>query len=150
MKTNERFSFSPWLLAGDYLIILLFIFIGQRDHDMDILASLPSLFVISIAVVLPWAAAAIPLGVMRLPEGHSAAARWSWFGRVAAAWLIAAPLGVIIRALVRNLTVIPVAFLLVMLGLGVLSILGWRALVYWLAGRRAAARSPLSSGNSGD
>lgn len=150
MKITEKFTFCPALLAGDYLVILLFVFIGQRDHDMDIVASLPSLFMISVAVILPWAAAAIPLGVMRLPDSHTAAARWSWFGRVAAAWLIAAPLGVVIRALVRNLTVIPVAFLLVMLGLGVISILAWRALVYVLTRRRTAAQPPLASGNSSD
>lgn len=129
---NKRLI-SPWLLAGDALIILLFVFIGQRDHDMPIIASMGSLLTTALAVIVPWALAAGPLGALRLPGEPR-----SWFGRIIAAWLIAAPLGVVIRALTRGITVIPVAFMLVMLGLGVLSMLLWRAIVYVWVRRRAA------------
>lgn len=133
--TSQNRSIVPWLLAGDWLLILLFVFIGQRDHEMAVIGSLPSLLTTTLAVTLPWTAAAWPLGALRLPG-----APLPWFGRVAAAWLIAAPLGLIIRALLRGQASIAVPFALVMLGLGGLFMLGWRAVAYRLS-RRAASIS---------
>ncbi len=133
MSTTDKSTIAPWLLAGDWLVILLFVFIGQRDHDMAVISSLPSLLTTTLAVALPWTAAAWPLGALRLPG-----AAMPWFGRVVAAWLIAAPLGLVIRALLRGQQSIAVPFMLVMLGLGLLFRLVWRAAAYWWAGRRAA------------
>jgi len=133
MSTTDKSTIAPWLLAGDWLVILLFVFIGQRDHDMAVISSLPSLLTTTLAVALPWTAAAWPLGTLRLPG-----AAMPWFGRVVAAWLIAAPLGLVIRALLRGQQSIAVPFMLVMLGLGLLFMLVWRAAAYWWAGRRAA------------
>lgn len=133
MTTTTKHTITPWLLAGDWLIILLFVFIGQRDHDMAVIASLPSLTMTTLAVAVPWTVAAWPLGALRPPD-----AALPWFGRALAAWLIAAPLGLIIRALLRGQASIAVAFALVMLGLGGLFMLGWRVVAYWLS-RRAAS-----------
>jgi hypothetical protein len=131
MQNNKL---TPWLLAGDWLTLLIFVFIGQRDHDMNIVGSLPSLLTTTLAVALPWTLAAWLMGALRAPAGMT----WqAWFGRVVAAWLIAAPLGLILRALYRGQASIPVPFMLVMLGLGGLFMLAWRALAYWSAGRRA-------------
>ncbi len=128
-----RNKFTPWLLAGDLITLLLFVFIGQRDHEIALAGSLPSLLTTTLAVALPWTVAAWLLGALRLPAGD-----WRpWFGHVLAAWLIAAPLGLILRALYRGQASIPVPFMLVMIGLGGLFVLAWRALAYWLAGRRA-------------
>ena len=126
-------SITPWLLAGDLITLLLFVFIGQRDHDMSVVGSLPSLFATTLAVAVPWAAAAWLMGALRDPAGQPPAA---WFGRVVAAWLIAAPLGLILRALFRGQASIPVPFMLVMLGLGGLFVLGWRAVAFWWARRK--------------
>lgn len=117
------------LLIGDWLLLLLFVFIGQRDHEMAVVGSLPSLLTTTLALALPWTAAAWALGVLRLPDSMD----WRpWLGRVATAWLVAAPLGLLLRALVRGQASIVVPFMLVILGLGLLFMLGWRAGCYWL------------------
>jgi hypothetical protein len=134
MMTRSNRSLTPWLLAGDWLVLLLFVFIGQRDHGMNVIGSVPSLLMTTLAVALPWTVAAWLLGALRSLAG---AAWQAWLGRALAAWLIAAPLGLILRALLRGQASIPVPFMLVMIGLGGLFVLGWRALVYWWAGRRA-------------
>ena len=129
----QRNDIDVRLLIGDWLVLLLFVFIGQRDHEMAVVGSLPSLLVTTLALGLPWTAAAWALGALRPPAG----AGWRpWLGRVAAAWLIAAPLGLLLRALVRGQAAIPVPFMLVILGLGLLFILGWRGIYYWLRMRR--------------
>jgi len=121
------------LFIGDWLLLLLFVFIGQRDHGMDLAGSLPSLLTTTLALALPWTAAAWALGVLRLPSG----ADWRpWLGRVATAWLVAAPLGLLLRALLRGQASIAVPFMLVILGLGSVFMLGWRAGYYWLGMRR--------------
>lgn len=133
MNNSTHRSILPWLLAGDWLVLLLFVFIGQRDHDMNVVGALPSLFTTTLAVALPWTLVAWLMGALRSPAGAS----WrSWFGRVAAAWLIAAPLGLILRALWRGQQAIPVPFMLVMIGLGGLFMLGWRSLAWWGARRK--------------
>ena len=129
--TNK--SITPWLLAGDWLVLLLFVFIGQRDHDMNVVASLPSLVMTTLAVAVPWTIAAWLMGALRLPGDESG--RW-WFGWIIAAWFIAAPLGLLLRALIRGQQSIPVPFMLVMIGLGGLFVLAWRAVVYGWARRK--------------
>ncbi len=128
-------SISLPLLAGDLLVLLLFVFIGQRDHGMSLTGALPSLLATTLALALPWAVVAWLLGVLRLPGDRPAAA---WLGRVAAAWLIAAPLGLILRALWRGQASIILIFMIVALGLGGLFVLVWRAAVYAWVKRRAA------------
>ena len=123
-----------WLLPGDWLTLLLFVFIGQRDHAMSGPGVLTSLVTTTLAVALPWTVAAYLLGALRYTNGL----RWQiWFGRALNAWLVAAPLGLLLRALLRGQGTIPVPFMLVMLGLGGLFMLGWRALAFWWLRRRA-------------
>lgn len=136
MALSTKNGLSGWLLAGDWLLLLLFVFVGQRDHAMSVIGALPSLFTTTLALALPWALAAWAVGALRLPDS----AAWRpWFGRIIAAWLMAAPLGIILRALLRGQASIPLPFMLVVLGLGALFMLGWRAMVYWRVGRRPAA-----------
>lgn len=123
-----------WLVIGDWLLLLLFVFIGQRDHDMVVVAALPSLFTTTLAVALPWTVAAFLLGAFRYHAGVGWAA---WLGRVLTTWLVAAPIGLLLRALYRGQASIPVPFMLVLLGLGGLFMLGWRALAYWRLSRRS-------------
>lgn len=137
-KSSLNQPICPWLLAGDWLLIALFVFIGQRDHDMAIIASLPSFFSTTLALTLPWTVVAWLMGALRSPRW---AELWPWLGRVAAAWLIASPLGLILRAWSRQQGSIAVPFMLVTLGLGVLSMLAWRALAYWWAKRKVAPAS---------
>jgi hypothetical protein len=125
----------PWLLAaGDWLVLLAFVLIGQRDHNMTGTGVLPSLITTTLSVAVPWTIAAVVLGGYR-PQ--TAAGLWPWLGRVLTIWLIAAPLGLILRALLRGQGAIPVPFMLVMIGLGGLFMLAWRAAFWWWHTRRS-------------
>lgn len=127
INTTSR-SF-PWLLAiGDLLVLILFVVIGQEDHGMSGVAALPSLAITTLSIAIPWTIASVLLGGYR-PE--TADGLWPWLGRVLTIWLIAAPIGLIIRALLRGQASIIVVFMAVLLGLGGLFILGWRAAYWW-------------------
>ncbi|MCS6844535.1 MAG: DUF3054 domain-containing protein [Caldilineales bacterium] len=128
-------SFLPLLLVGDLLALLAFVLVGQADHRTlnaanPVLGALPN--TLSLAgpwLVLAWLLRAYPR-VGRQPTAPA------FLGRSALAWLVAAPLGLAIRALWLGRGGIPVPFLLVTLGAGGLFLLGWR-LVFWaLALRR--------------
>ena len=122
-----------WLLAGDWLVLLLFVFIGQRDHAISGPGALPSLLNTAFSLGLPWTVAAFVLGAYRLRPLPG----WQvWLGRALNAWLVAAPLGLVLRALLRNQDAIPVIFILIAMSIGGLMIVGWRALAYWWVSRR--------------
>jgi hypothetical protein len=121
------------LLIGDWLVLLLFVFIGQRDHNITGPAALPSLLITTLSVAVPWTLAAAALGAFRLDVGLTLP---RWLGRVLNAWLVAAPLGLVLRALLRGQSAIAVPFMLVMLGLGGLFMLAWRAGVFYVIRRR--------------
>ncbi len=116
------------LAAGDLIALLIFVVIGQADHSTlnqsnPILGALPNL----LALATPWLIIAFllqayPRKAMRLPQ---------FMGRSALAWLIAAPLGLLLRAVLQNRGGIPTPFLIVTLLVGGLMLLGWR-LIFWL------------------
>ena len=123
-----------WLLAGDWLVLLLFVFIGQRDHAISGPGALPSLLNTAVSLGLPWTVAAFVLGAYRLRPDPG----WrTWLGRTLNAWLVAAPLGLLLRALLRNQDAIPVIFILIAMSIGGVMMVGWRMVAYWLAARRA-------------
>lgn len=142
MTTNNATNAPPraqaarppwWLLAGDWLVLLLFVFIGQRDHAISGPGALPSLLNTAFSLGLPWTVAAFVLGAYRLRPLPG----WQvWLGRALNAWLVAAPLGLVLRALLRNQDAIPVIFILIAMSIGGLMIVGWRALAYWWVSRR--------------
>ncbi len=124
-----------WLLAGDWLALLLFVFIGQRDHGIAGQGALASLLSTTVSFIVTWTAAAFVLGSYRLRPDPG----WQvWLGRALNSWLVAAPLGLLLRALLRGQNAIPVVFIFVLLGLGGLMMIGWRAVAYWWLRRRAA------------
>ena len=123
-----------WLPAGDLIVLLLFVFIGQRDHGITGPGAWPSLLNTAVSIGLPWTAAAFALGAYRLRPDPG----WRvWLGRSLNAWLVAAPLGLLLRALWRDQDVIPVIFILIAMGIGGLMMIGWRAVAYWLIRRRS-------------
>ena len=136
MRDNNA---SIRLPAGDWLALLLFVFIGQRDHNMSGPGTLSSLVITTLALAVPWTITAFLLGANRLPTGASLA---RWLGLCLTVWLVAAPIGLLIRALLRGQATISVPFMLVVMGLGGLFILGWRALYYYLHTRRRAKIVP--------
>lgn len=128
---NQAF---PWLLAlGDWLVILLFVVVGQTDHNMLGMAALPSLLITTLSLAVPWTIVAVLLGGYR-PQ--TAAGLVAWIGRCLTIWLVAAPLGLIVRALLRGQSTIILVFMIVLMGVGGLFIVGWRAIYWWWAARK--------------
>lgn len=111
------------LAAGDLIALLLFVVIGQADHNTlnqsnPILGALPNL----VALAIPWLIVAFLL--QAYPRKSMGLAQF--MGRSALAWLIAAPLGLWLRSILQNRAVIPVPFLIVTLLVGGLMLLAWR------------------------
>lgn len=121
------------LLAGDWLALGLFVFLGQVDHD---LLGLSRLLSQTAMLALPWTVIALLLNAYRLSQRTTLRA---FLGRSLVAWLVAAPLALVLRALIQGQSTIPVAFMLVTLGLGGLILLAWRAVYCVLRSRQAAA-----------
>ena len=117
------FSRNLILAAGDLIALLLFVVIGQADHNTldqsnPILGALPNL----LALAVPWLIVAFLLQAFpRRPMSLAA-----FMGRSALAWLIAAPLGLWLRSILQDRSSIPIPFLLVTLLVGGLMLLIWR------------------------
>lgn len=125
----------PWrkmgLLAGDWLALALFVFLGQIDHDLLGTYGLSRLLTTTIQLALPWTIIAPIMGAYRLgPDAR----RRSFLGRSLNAWLVAAPIALLLRAWLQGRTTIVVDFFLVTLGLGGGFLLGWRViLLLWVS-----------------
>jgi Protein of unknown function (DUF3054) len=121
-----------WLIAGDLLAIFIFVFVGRETHD---LAGQPNaLLALALTVGefwLPW----LLVGWLGGAFGPPGDRLRGFLARTGVAWLGAAPLGVLLRALVLGRDVIPPAFLAVTLGVGGAFVLAWR-LVFWFVIRR--------------
>lgn len=122
-------SGSPWpIIIGDWLVLILFVFIGQQDHQITGVSAVPSLLITSVSLAIPWTIVSLLLDGY-WPERF---ATWQvWLGRVLTIWLIAAPIGLIVRALLRGQATIIVVFMLVLMSIGGVFLLGWRGLVWW-------------------
>ena len=117
--------FTPLLiLLGDLIALLLFVYIGQRDHGLvDAESPLQGLLWASWAFALAWVIAAALLRA--LPDAATLSGRALWANGLNA-WLVAAPLGVLLRAYFLGRAVIPTCFLAATLAFGGLFVLGWR------------------------
>ena len=132
-----RFPFG--LLLGDAAVLVGFVLIGMNTHNtLETASALVRFAVLAGPLLLAWAGAATALGAW---EGGPGQPWRATLGRPLAAWLIAAPLALLARALLLQSAVVVVAFALVTLGLGGSLLLLWR-LVYRLAARRLAAQQP--------
>ena len=134
MQTRVDSKITWWLLLIDWLVILLFVFIGQMDHGSAGVNGLPSLLNTTAAIGAAWTVSAYALGALRLEPTDTAR---NWLGRVLPAWLIAAFVGLVLRALLRGQGAIPTVFILVMTGIGGLFLIGWRLLYFALSRRKA-------------
>ena len=121
------------LLIGDALALLVFVFIGERDHG--IADSQPALRLLLTAgfFYLPWVAAGWMLDAF--PTQAPASMRFL-LGRSLNAWLIAAPLGALLRSFVNGTGVILSPFLAVTLVVGGCFMLGWRCIFMLIVRRR--------------
>lgn len=108
------------LLSGDVLALLLFVYLGQRQHDtLDLL----TLLLQTAAFTLPWVAAGWLLGAF---SGSAFLRAPSLLARSTNTWFVAAPLGLLLRAIILDRVVIPVPFFITTLGIGAIFVLGWR------------------------
>jgi len=129
--------FTPLLIVlGDLIALLLFVYIGQRDHGLvDTANQIQGLLWAGWAFALTWVIAAVLLRA--LPNAATLSAR-SLLANGLNAWLVAAPLGVLLRAYFLGRAVIPTSFLAATLGFGGLFVLGWRVfcLLLWKMAKR--------------
>jgi hypothetical protein len=127
--TTARFAWV--LLLGDAAALLAFVLLGMRTHEtLGQANALLRLAATAGPLLLTWLAAAAALGAWRFALPLRWRAVW---GRTALAWLAAAPLGLLLRAVLLGSATVVVAFALVTLGLGGALLLGWRSLALWLA-----------------
>lgn len=117
------------LLAGDWLAIGLFVLLGQMDHGILSAAGLPRLLQTTAVLAGPWTVVAALLGAYRV--GPEVGNGWRFLGRSLTAWLVAAPLALLLRAWLQGQASIIVAFFVVTLGLGGVFLLVWRGVFWW-------------------
>ncbi len=131
---------SLLLVLGDLVALAAFVLVGQADHSTlntanPLLGALPNV----VALATPWLIVAWLLRAF--PRGAIAPTLAGFLGRSALAWVIAAPIGLVIRMVYLGRGGIPVPFLLVTLAAGGLFLLGWR-LVFWLLVLRPRRKTP--------
>ncbi|MCC7163679.1 MAG: DUF3054 domain-containing protein [Anaerolineae bacterium] len=115
-----------YMMLGDIVTLLLFVYIGQADHELiDAENPVRGLLLASLPFIITWLVTSTVLGAYRVSAEDL---RWRVaFWRLLNAWLVAAPLGIVLRAVWLDRAVIPTAFVLAALGFGGLMLLIWRA-----------------------
>jgi hypothetical protein len=125
--------------AGDLLVILSFVWIGRSSHSLsvaDVVAGLTTAlpFIIGWFLITPW------FGLYRSEIRQS----WrKWVPRFLAAWAIAGPLSLVLRALFLgrplSSSIIP-GFATIALGYIGFVVLAWRLGYIWWVRHRTAAK----------
>jgi hypothetical protein len=127
-NTKNLRRIEPWiLLIGDFLAILLFVFLGQQEHETTNLANpLLGLLRAAFPFLLMWVIVAWALHA--LPRSEESLSLRQLVGRGVNAWLVAAPLALLLRAFLLDRDAIPVIFMLLTLTVGGTFIALWRLL----------------------
>jgi hypothetical protein len=135
---TRRSALFLWI--GDAVVLAVFVLLGMGTHaTLDGPSALARFAAFAVPLLAAWTLAAAGLGALQfLPP-----LRWRviW-GRTLAAWLIAAPLALLARALLLGAATVVVAFALVTLVLGGGFLLLWRSLYVWLAYGRLRPSRP--------
>lgn len=128
------------LIGGDLLAFTLFAIIGRRSHSeaAGLMAWLEVLktaapFMAGWFLVAPW------LGAFRARD-YQAGAATSVAGvaqRTALAWLVAAPLALLLRAILLQRG-IPFSFALITFSTNLTFLVAWRSLFAWLGRKRGS------------
>jgi hypothetical protein len=128
---------SPWiLLAGDLLCLAAFVLFGLGTHDVLAGTNALQRFLINAGpMALVWTVAAGALGAFRFAAPTPMRTVWA---RTLTAWLVAAPLALLLRAQLLGAATLVINFVLVTLGVGGSLLLLWRTVYAWLALRTAA------------
>lgn len=141
MSANLK-RYTPYILfAGDLIALILFVAVGQRDHELvNEQNPISGVLLSTLYFAAPYLIAGILLRAfspieMDDPKGRPYIA---FFGRWLNAWLVAAPIGILIRSYALGRAVIPTLFIVAGLGFGGLFMLVWRvlfALIGWWRAR---------------
>jgi hypothetical protein len=124
MTVQKERLFRILLLLGDLTAILLFVFIGQQDHDTtDPNNPLLGLLKGAFPLLITWLVVAF--AVQAYPKAAEITVRRLLI-RGLNAWLIAAPLGLMLRAFLFDRGGIPAIFMLLTLLVAGAFILIWR------------------------
>jgi hypothetical protein len=128
------------LIIGDLLALALFVWVGQTDHGTTNNTNLVlGVVTASWEFVLMWLLVGWLLNAFpRYPD-------WTvrtLLSQPLLAWLVAAPLSLLLRSLVLNRLNIPTLFLAATLGFGILFLWGWRLLIILVW--RIALRRPMT------
>lgn len=122
------------LIGGDIVIFMFFAFTGRETHapgDANLIVNaLPTL----LTFLIVWLTIAA-LG--RVYRSSVSANPRSAVLRTLIAWLIAAPIAIVIRAIILSRTAIPAIFVLVTMGLVGTLLLLWHGGTAWVLARRA-------------
>ncbi len=127
---NKNTILQIILLLGDLAAILLFVFMGQQDHgttdaNNPILGLLWASFPLLITwIIVAFIARAYPKSANITPR--------TLLIRGLNAWLVAAPLGLLLRAFLFDRGGIPPIFMLLTLFVGGTFIIIWRVLFAWI------------------
>jgi hypothetical protein len=127
MLERRRTVQTIWLLVGDWLALGLFVLLGQIDHDLLALYGLSRLLLTTVELALPWTVVAVLLGAYWVAPDKG---QWRFLGRTLNAWLVAAPLALLLRAWLHGQATIIVIFFALTLGLAGAFLLVWRWLFY--------------------
>ncbi|MBE2225119.1 MAG: DUF3054 domain-containing protein [Anaerolineae bacterium] len=123
------------LLAGDLIAILLFVFIGQQDHaTTDVNNPILGLLRAAFPFLITWLIVAPLVGAY--PAAENITLRRLLL-RGLNGWLIAAPLGLLLRAFLFERGGIPAIFMLLTLVVAGAFILVWRLVFGFIWQRRS-------------
>jgi hypothetical protein len=135
------------LALGDTVALAGFILVGMGNHEtLTQPGGVVRLAVNAGPMLAAWTLAALAVGAWDWPPRQVQGAR-RWGARALLAWLVAAPLALLARALLLRAATIVVIFFLVTLGLGGAVLLAWRA-VFWLIAHRRLAAAPRAPAGS--
>ena len=116
------------LMAGDLAIFVVFVLVGRETHA----AGDPNLIINALPTLLPfgliWFLIAIPIGVLR-PTVYRVVRLTTI--RTLAAWIVAGPIAIFVRALLLSRTAIPWQFVVVTMGLNAVLLLTWHVFFAW-------------------
>jgi hypothetical protein len=126
------------LVVGDIISFLIFAALGRSSHSET--TQFMEVAGVAAPFVVGWFAMAPLLGAYRLPgprpaEGAGRVLPASFVARTALAWLVAWPLGLLLRGLLLQRG-IPLTFALITGVTNLLLLCGWRGIFAWLATRR--------------
>lgn len=133
-------TLTSLLLVGDLLALILFVAVGQRDHEL-VNAQNPfgGLLLAAMYFVGPYVLAGWAFHIFNFEAAGEGRFYFKFFARWLNAWLVAAPLGILLRALVLGRAVIPTMFIVAGMSFGALFLLLWRVGFtgwYWFKNRK--------------